>query len=366
MTAGGPGPDGALHGGGRRATGYGGGTLFRWAREGLLAPGATALTIMDLVVRRLTGRACTDPTDAAGWGLFDTAHGGRWLPGAASALGLPPDLLPPVLPTGTRAGELVADAAAETGLAAGLPVAVGLGDNQACFFGSVPALAGTLLVNLGTGGQVSIATDGYLRAPGLEVRPLAGARRLLTGASLCGGRAYAALAAFFREAGAVLFGADGIDDGALYERMNRLAADAPADAAGLEAEPCFAGTRQAPDRRGTLRGIDLDNLRPGPLCRAMLTGMVDELLAFADRAADAGVRAERLVGSGNAVRRNPVVRGILEARTGLPLGLPPLREEAALGAALAGGVAAACFADWDSAVAALPDSLDSPDTAAPA
>ena len=47
-----------------------------------------------------------------------------------------------------------------------------------------------------------------------------------------------------------------------------------------------------------------------------------------------------MVASGNAVRKNPVLRRALCDAFGMPLQLPLQQEEAALGAALFGGVCA--------------------------
>jgi len=138
------------------------------------------------------------------------------------------------------------DAAAETGLPAGLPVGNAIGDNQAAFLGSVgEAAAGDVLqVNLGTGGQISWPMERFRRAPGMETRALPPDRFLLVGAGLAGGDAYAWVA---RTAQAWLraFGAEKpLEE--IFERLGALADEAPENAAGLRAEPTFRGTRQAP------------------------------------------------------------------------------------------------------------------------
>ncbi len=329
------------------ASGYGGVTLLRLAGEGKLPARASALTIQALAVRRLCGRAVLDPTDAASWGLFDVRDGARWLTGLARALGLPESLLPEVAPTGSLAGKLVPDMAAATGLPAGLPVAVSLGDNQASFLGSVARPADTLLMNLGTGGQMSVPVPRFVRVEGLETRPLVKGSWLLVGASLCGGRAYEILKNFFEQAGRGLFSAVPGPD--LYEAINRLAAGAAEDCGGVGARTLFAGSRQDPASRGALEGLTAANFTPANVARAVIRGMVDELAGFHDLARVSGAAAQYLAGSGNAVRKNAVVRREFERRLGLELRLPPRTEEAAAGAALAAGVAAGIYSDWESA-----------------
>src|SRR5262249_57349897 len=85
--------------------------------------------------------------------------------------GLPRGLSPPVVASGTRLGGLTGPMAAATGLIEGLPVFVGVGDNQASFFGSVADRAASVLVNVGTGGQVALWHTATRYDPQIETRP---------------------------------------------------------------------------------------------------------------------------------------------------------------------------------------------------
>jgi sedoheptulokinase len=317
---------------------------LRMREEGMLPGHGIALTIHDLLVRSLCGASVTDPTDAASWGIFDVRDGGRWLPQAQNALELPAGMLPEVAATGSIAGVLLPEVARDIGLPQGLPVAVALGDNQASFIGSVPSMRDTCLLNLGTGGQMSVPISRFARTESLDTRPLVGGQWLLVGASLCGGRAYHILESFFAGVGRDLFGVEVTDK--LYETMNRLASESADDCGGLCASTLFEGSRTDAAVRGSLRAIDGGNLTVGNLSRAVIVGMVEELAAYLDAARDSGSTARLLAGSGNAVRRNPVVRAEIEKRVGMPLKLPPHQEEAAVGAALAAGVAVGVYKDW--------------------
>ncbi len=357
------------------ASGYGGVTLLRLLEENTMPPRATALALPDFLVRSLSGTAAISPDLAASWGIFDAADGSDWLPEARDALRLNNNpqhdaLLPNVLPANAVAGALTPQVARVTRLPSGLPVAVALGDNQASFWGSAfwqsafgaessSSGAGSdsaadwqraLLLNLGTGGQMSLPVAVFRRVPGLETRPLAPGYWLLVGASLCGGRAYDVLRRFFSAVGSQLFDVvenendvveneNGQADDTLFERMNQLAAPVPDDCDGLTAQPLFDGTRLDSQQRARLDGLSAHNFTPGYLSRAVIAGMVDELFGFYDAAREAGASAQVLYGAGNAVRRNPVVRREIERRFALPLHLPPHHEEAAVGAALSGGIA---------------------------
>ncbi|MHB1461450.1 MAG: sedoheptulokinase [Armatimonadota bacterium] len=318
----------------RPATGYGAVTLYRLAQEAQLPEHGVALTIQDLLVRQLTGVAATDPSDAASWGIFNTQDGTDWLPEIAHRIGLPAQLLPPVYATGSTSFPLREVAASSLGLPAGLAVAVAIGDNQASFLGSVPDYTDSLLINLGTGGQMSVAVNSYSTHPLLETRPLIASYRLLVGSSLCGGRAYQLLAEFYREAGKKLFGIDAeLPD--IYEAMGKLSVPAQNE---LLFDTRFSGTRQQPGMKASLTGLGVDSFTPEHMTQALCQGMVSELVEYYQAAKQAGANPVRVVGAGNGVRRNEAVRAEIIRQTGLPLVLPQQQEEAAVGAALTAGL----------------------------
>ncbi len=334
----------------RLATGYLGATLAWMVRhEALPAGAATACFIHDWVASQLSGTApCTDPSDAGSAGLFNL-RSKAWSRELAEALRIPVDLLPTVRESGEVIGTLTAEAAGECGLSAGTPVCNAIGDNQASFLGSVAEAEPSLLINIGTGGQISWLTDDVGCAAGMEVRYLPIDRKIGVGAGIGGGTTYAWLEGFYRQVLAD-FGDAAPPPGALFDRMNELAAAAPADAEGLRCRPTLTGTRFDPSLRGLLEGIDAANLTPANLTRAVLTGLADELHGFyatCDPATRAGHRV--IVGSGNALRRNPVLAEIIAARFGLPVQTPMPREEAAWGSALLAASSVGALADLDAA-----------------
>ena len=331
------------------AAGYLGPTLF-WLRcNGRLPrPPARACFIPDAIVALLTGQPpCTDPTDGGSSGIFDIVSR-QWDRALVERLGLPPRLLPEVREPGTGVGTLRPEIAASTGLPRDLPVYVALGDNQASFLGSVGEPGDSLSINVGTGAQISALMDGYQRLPGLDTRYYPGERYLLVGAALFGGRSYAHLREFFRRIGAAFFGARGDEE--LYEEMNRLAAAVPPGADGVCCSPLFAGSRLDPATRGSFTGLTPENLTPGHLTRALLEGVAEGFYAFYQQMRPVIGERRRLVGSGNGIRRNPLLASILAERFAMPLVIPTLEEEAAVGAALAAAVGNGEFCSFDSAL----------------
>ena len=324
------------------AAGYLGPTLYRLVRLGQLpAETAAACFIPDATVTFLTGATpCTDPTDAASSGVFDVRTR-QWHWPIIDRLGLPANLLPEVRPSGAHAGELLPDAAEQTGLPAGTPVFGAVGDNQASFLGSVRGPGESLLLNVGTGSQISAVTDSFAQVPGLEVRPFVDERCLVVGGGLFGGRSYASLRDFFRSVGASFFGAKTDDE--LYDEMTRLAAEVPPGCEGVRCSPLFTGTRDDPSLRGAFTGLAPHTFTPGHVTRALLEGIAEAFYAFYERMRPVVGERGVLVGSGNAVRKNRLLAEILSRRFGAELHIPALREEAAVGAALMAAVGAGEF-----------------------
>jgi sugar (pentulose or hexulose) kinase len=335
------------------ATGYMASTLFWLAQNGdarvtKSAAGATRDRVMacflpDYIVLRLTGRGpVTDPTDAAGAGVLDVATG-TWNSVLISKLGLRTDIFPPILKPGAVAGGLTAEAAKALGLKEGIPVCVACGDNQAGFAGSVADPPESILVNIGTGAQVSAWVSGCPSAENLDTRPHVDGGFLLVGAPLCGGVSYAFLRDFLLTVGRSFFGASGDED--IYEKMNSLAAAAPAGADGLRCEPLFTGSRLDPQRRASWNGMSPTNFTPGHFARAILEGVAEQVRLHYSDMLGGGMKPRRqLICSGNGVRRNPLLSRILSTVFQMPFRVTVSTEEAAFGAALLAAVGSGEFA----------------------
>ena len=312
--------------------GYMGATLFWLQANGFLPGRARACFLVDYIAALMLGeRSLTDATSAASSGLFDV-QSGVWDRPVIQALGLPVSLFADVGRAGESQGRLTKLAAEAAGLPSGIPVCVGLGDNQASVFGSVASLDDTILINVGTGGQVAAYSKRFVYAPNLETRPFPGGY-LLVKAGLCGGRSYAVLEGFFRQVCTFLGGNS--PDRPLFDAMNRLAATVPPESDGLGCQPLFTGTREDPALRGSLSGISNANFTPGHVIRALLEGMAtifyESYLAIAEALAAPRLQ---LVGAGNGLRQNPLLANIIAERFGVPMMLPSHCEEAAFGAAL--------------------------------
>lgn len=306
----------------KAATGYGMVTHLYHVKKGIVPEGAWSFcTAADYLGMALTGRSkpLLHISQAASLGLYDTQNH-RFLLETIQAAGIDPAMLPDVT------GEII-----PLGTYQGIPVSVSLGDNQASYIGSVTDGANTVLVNVGTGAQISMLSDKYYEAPGIEARPLTRQYWLLVGSSLCGGAAYALLERFFREY-AVAAGAPDVPQ---YDTMGRLLEQDPQ--AALNVTTTFAGTREDPAQRGSITEIDTTNFHPAGLIRGVLNGMAEELFQMYQTAQSVtGKAAKKVVASGNGVRRNVELQQILSRQFGMPLTVENNEEEAAYGAAISG------------------------------
>lgn len=315
------------------STGYGVVThFFNWMNHLIPSSACCVCTIPDYIVIKLTGRQnpLMDPTHAAGIGCYSVQKQ-DFDAEAMEQAGINRSWFPSVRASGTMAGST----------SGGIPVFVSLGDNQASFLGSVKDIHRTVLLNIGTGGQLSIhePTNGPDVPEGLEARPFPGGGRLLVGSSLCGGKAYAILEQFFRKVIASYTG-EPVSAGQVYAWMERLAAeDSLCGGESLSVNTQFLGTRQEPDRRGQIVGISVDNFLPELLVVGFLRGMVEELHAYFERLPRA-IRhnVTSLVGAGNAIRSNDRLRDEAVRQFGLPVHVPTHSEEGAVGAALTAAV----------------------------
>lgn len=317
------------------ATGYLGPTLY-WLRRRDALPNARVCGIPEAIVAMLTAQPpASDPTLAASTGLFDI-RGGRWDETILRALELPAHILPPVVESGARVGDLRGDLAQRLGLPRGVIVGAALGDHQASIIGSRCDAPGQVHVNIGTSGQVSLVIEHFapsMPEQGIETRPFPGRRFILTGAALCGGDALALLRRFFADALAV-FGAQPPDDDAMFAAMIAAATRIAPGADGLRIRPTFDGARHRPAICAEFAGLRRANFTPAHIVRATLEGIADELGAFYDAMRAAGFAGHSLAGAGNALRRNALLRAIVAQRIGLSLSMPPWGEEAAVGAAI--------------------------------
>lgn len=309
----------------KAATGFGLTTHFYNIVNNRVPENAVILsTIHDYLVGILTGqRPITHSSDAASLGFFDLKNL-SFDETALNKAGINQNLLPEVVSNTTLAGKTNCDFLPE-----GIPVSVAIGDNQASFLGSVAEPEQSVLVNVGTGSQVSFITDSTLCGSTGEIRPLTDDKYLFVGSSLCGGRAYAILKNFFSLCAQMLGGSD--DD--LYKKMDSLSENAFSLTDELDICCEFCGSRENPRKRGSIENIGTDNFTPEKLICGVLKGVSKELKDMFDNSTQLlNFTPVKLVCSGNGLRKSDIWRKIFSNDFSLVNELPLHSEEAAVGA----------------------------------
>lgn len=304
------------------ATGYGLSTHFCLQERGQIPEGAvTFCTIPDYIAMCFSGarRPLLHKSMAASLGLFRVQEG-VWDLEAMREARIDTRFLPALAKEKEGLGS------------AGQPlfVAPALGDNQASFLGSTGPGC-DIVMNVGTGSQISIRTTEYLPGAAVEFRPYVADQYLIVGSSLCGGAAYAQLKAFFAQT-LKMFGFDVPNN--IYDIMDRAAEEARGVVPPLSVDTCFRGKRGDPGRRGGIRNIGTANFTPQCLALGTVQGICQELYETYRAAPDSVKQSALMIGSGNGIRKNRVLRQEAERIFSKELLVPLYSEEASYGAAL--------------------------------
>lgn len=342
--------DAALYSAGSRpAAGFLGVTLFVLARQNQFfnERGCHASCIADWIAAELTdGAVATDPSNAQSLGVFDLEHR-SWSDELLVACHVPRTLMPDVRESGAVLGGLSRAIAQKTSLPAGLPVCNAIGDNQAAVLGSVPAGQPAIQINVGTGGQINWPVPRFVRLEGMETRYLPVGRLMLVGPGLSGGDAYA----WVNRTAAQWLAAFSIERSTdeIYARMNELAAGLPEEQ-DLVCEPLFRGSRWKPTARGGFHGVTFDNFSLGHVARSVLRGIAQGMYAFYEAAGESSPQhLDRIIGSGNGLRKNPLLVREISRRFSRPVWFPTHTQEAAYGAALLAGASTGLWPDLETA-----------------
>lgn len=305
------------------------------------AGAAQYLTTLEVVNRRLTGRAVIDPTNAAMRQLY-SVEDNAWDPAMLAASGVLAEELPEVAPTGALVENLLPEAAAAMGLPAGIPVFNGAHDQYCASIGAGAVHDGDLLLSAGTTwvlmgiGKKPMFTDSYV-APGKHpVEGLYGAIASL----VCSG---ASLQWFKNN-----FLPEEFDE------MNRVVAQRREKTRELCFFPYLAGACYplwVPEARGAFTGINLEHDR-FDFARAIMEGV-----AFGVRRGTADFRRNgceiRAVTMMGGASKSPVWMQMIASVTDLPILRLNQADVCALGAAAIAACGAGIFPDYSASARAM-------------
>lgn len=260
---------------------------------------------------RLTGVPSIDPHTASRWGGLLAPGGRSWDMDAATGLGIPARMLPPIVAPGSMLGAITAEAASATGIAPGVPVVAGTTDSLATMLGGGVVRSGDALAYYGSTGTLLLVTMDLERA--LAQPEADGAatpyRRVAhaTGSGL--------FAQFVRRE---LLG--GID----HETLNAEAATVPAGSGGVLVVPYISGRvlpAPAPGLRAGIAGIGVGHHR-GHVWRAVLEAFGWVLMGAQQDGTSRASEVRRVTAAGGGAR-SAVWRGIVSDMTGWPQSVAP-------------------------------------------
>ncbi len=284
------------------------------------------------LLQRLTGRFVVDASQAGLSGMVASGRETVWDSELLDLAGVEPERLPRILPSIAPAGGVTAEAAAICGLPCGVPVSAGAGDAPAAAFGGGAAQAPAFFVCTGSTDCPMMV----LEAPGRN--PVFANTRFPVP------EFWVSIASTSTTGAAVKWCAERVFHCTLDE-LTAWAESAPAGAEGVVMLPYLQGERTPwwdPRARGVFYGLGVHTGREA-LCRAVLEGV-----AFAWRQILGLIRDEfgfdppEVTVVGGSVRNefwNRIRASVLER----PLRVLDFADTAALGAALAGGLAAGVF-----------------------
>jgi sugar (pentulose or hexulose) kinase len=281
--------------------------LFHFLQEEKPAGPLAFALLGDAVIRRLTGQVIPiHPTEAASTGMYDL-EGRDWNRRLLDILSLEKIEFPPVAEKREPAAYFRPAKGKE------IPVYLPVGDHQAAILGS-GAAAGSMVINIGTGGQICWVDNGLGLGP-YETRPFFSGLSLRTLSDLPSGRSLSAFVDFFWDIGKKVFGIEGKDSREFWEKIKVLAEKAVAAGGKLPAVDMnfFDG------EGGAIRGITADNLSAGNLAAAAYTAMADAAFDGYRRLELGGVKPANLIGAGGVLLRTPLLRDMISRRFGMPL-----------------------------------------------
>ncbi|MCJ8338243.1 MAG: xylulokinase [Pseudomonadales bacterium] len=272
----------------------------------------------------LSGEKTTEAGDASGTGYFDIKSK-CWSTEILCAIDheMPLiDKLPPIIDAHQGAGTLCTRSAQLLGLKPGIIIASGGGDNMMGAIGTGNVAQGVITISLGTSGTVAATSEIFLGDKSGEIASFCDSTNrwlpLICTMNLT--NVTASVQKLMNVS---------------HSELDELLANTSIGAGGLMMLPFFNGERtpDLPQAKGSLLGIDEQNLNAGNLCRAAVEGVSLGLKYGYHLLQQNGLSAQqiRLIGGGS---NSPQWLKMIADMLNVPVVVPAENEAAALGAAL--------------------------------
>jgi xylulokinase len=321
--------------------------LYRliWLRENepeVFAKTDVFAEVHGYLVFRLTGRWATSTASADPMGLLDMRRH-EWSREILEAAGVPLETMPQLARPGASLGPLTPEAAAATGLPAGLPIFAGGGDGQCACTGVAGLEPGRAYVNLGTAAVAGFHSHSYAFHPAFRTETAIAEDGYIFETCVRSGT-------FLVDwlVGEV-FGVEPGARRAALAALEREAVDSPIGAGGLTVAPYWQGSMTPhwdSAARGVIAGLT-GSTRKADLFRAILEGVAIEIAESMDQAAAAsGGEIDHYVAIGGGASSDLWAQ-IFADVAARPVRRSKATEASSLGAAMA----AAAGVGWSPSIA---------------
>jgi sedoheptulokinase len=285
--------------------------------------------IGDYLSSLLTGEEIkTDITNAGSSGFFDILHK-NWLWDVIEKLHIPEYIFPQIVETGEISGKINKKILKNTGINRNCNVGVSIGDNQASIIGCSGYLKNKIVINIGTGSQISKRIETYKKFPFTDTRYFIKDKYISVGAGLSGGKTLKILEHFLKDTGKKIFEIKNIKN--IFEKIHKYSEKALSDNQ-IIAGTFFSGSRQIPDLKGFLLNLTEDNFNIENLLFSFYAGIIFELYFYYGLMEKTEIN--EIIGSGNGFRKNPLLGKISASLFNIPVSISKTKEEAATGACL--------------------------------
>ncbi|MCB8921625.1 MAG: hypothetical protein H6662_08590 [Ardenticatenaceae bacterium] len=298
------------------------------------------LSLNDFLAYRLTGQFATNPSNGGGMQLVDIRTG-QWSYAIGERLGITPEQLSPIRPSGSIIGKILPDVRRATGLPDGV-VLVNGGHDQGCTaLGLGVTAPGKLLLACGTAWVITGVMDTLAlnRVPAtLDWNFHALDDRYTISQSL--GGLGAAMEWWLNQSYRGPSGS--ARRGEMFAALDAELAQTRSDNHLYFLPPTGGHNDRGAQQRGGFVGLQLGHSR-ADMARAVMESAAFELRWLLEPVQQAGLPVERLWMVGGAAQ-SPHWPQILADATGIPISLPQYDTWPALGTAVLAGVGIGAFA----------------------
>lgn len=318
----------------------------------LLSPGYTVTTLLplqklintagcslrfapDFIVKKLIGDTPydslpIDPSIAHSSGFY-ALENKDWNWELINALGYSEIHLPKIAKPGTFVGDVGKHIPQLTGI----PIFLGMGDNQASVLGAIfekksetsNNKINSMVISIGTSGQISAVVKEIKKiSKYIDYRPFLNNYYLLVGASLSAGKTIEAIKDFIKNLVSSACKKN-VEDDYIYEFIkNSILPVSP-----LKFRTTLNGTRYNSNLRGAIDNISLNNFTIQNLVTAAAYGIVEELYKYYR---EMDIDHEDIIGVGNGLQKNKYFINIIKKVFNKNVYLSKLEETTSFGAAV--------------------------------